>query len=299
MKKDRVLIRDIDAAHNIEYFLVASVSTVLLVRSFLHLTGYPQIGNDTLHIAHMLWGGLIMTVVMLLQQGFLDIQLKKILAVMGGVGFGLFIDELGKFITADNDYFFQPTFSLFYIIFLAIFFLIEFVQERVVLDPREIRINQEIRKLFEIKSKHKQNWVIKRYLSVKEWGDELLDNLIKLKLFQFLLIGIFSFEGLLGILRIVYYLLIGNEVIEEVTFAYAGSYVVMVFFITLGTFNILRGRTVQGLIWYKRSLLVSLLVLQIFAFYWYQLSGIFNLFFELILLELLVTMIRMKSGKGN
>src|SRR5436309_1580890 len=42
-------------------------------------------------------------------------------AVIGGVGFGLFIDELGKFLTSDNNYFFKPTASLVYAIFIVLF----------------------------------------------------------------------------------------------------------------------------------------------------------------------------------
>jgi len=40
--------------------LVSSALTVALTRLFLVLTGYPQIGNSTFHLAHALWGGLVL-----------------------------------------------------------------------------------------------------------------------------------------------------------------------------------------------------------------------------------------------
>jgi hypothetical protein len=38
--------------------LVSCAVTVALTRLFLVLTGYPQIGGSTFHLAHALWGGL-------------------------------------------------------------------------------------------------------------------------------------------------------------------------------------------------------------------------------------------------
>ena len=38
-----------------------------------------------------------------------------------GAGFGWFIDELGKFITRDVNYFFQPTIALIYIMFIVMY----------------------------------------------------------------------------------------------------------------------------------------------------------------------------------
>jgi hypothetical protein len=113
--------RDVDGARYAELFLVSSISSVIVIRSFLALTGYPQMGNSTLHIAHMLYGGLFMLVALLLLLLFYSRVWKGLAAVLGGIGFGTFIDELGKFITSDNDYFFQPTISLIYVIFMGIF----------------------------------------------------------------------------------------------------------------------------------------------------------------------------------
>ena len=42
--------------------LVGFAVTVIITRVFLELTGYPQIGNSALHIAHALWGGLLLVI---------------------------------------------------------------------------------------------------------------------------------------------------------------------------------------------------------------------------------------------
>ena len=50
-------------------------------------------------------------------------KVRRTAAVLGGVGFGFFVDELGKFITSDNDYFFKPAAGVIYMVFVLLFFL--------------------------------------------------------------------------------------------------------------------------------------------------------------------------------
>src|SRR5690606_22868769 len=83
-------------------------------RGYLQLAGFPQIGGETLHVAHVLWGGLFMAVAMVLLLSFAGPVIRAPAAFVGGIGFGLFIDEVGKFLTQDNDYFFRPAPMIMY-----------------------------------------------------------------------------------------------------------------------------------------------------------------------------------------
>ncbi|GAB6898771.1 hypothetical protein JCM9957A_18610 [Kineosporia succinea] len=102
-------------------FVVAAVSTILVTRAYLALTGYPQIGGDSgLHVAHVLPGGLLMLVGLTLGFSYIGPGPRPIAALLGGIGFGLFIDEVGKFVTADNDYFFEPAAAIMYVVFAGL-----------------------------------------------------------------------------------------------------------------------------------------------------------------------------------
>jgi hypothetical protein len=107
--------------------MVCAVATILAVRLFLELTGYPQIGDSTLHIAHAEWGGLAMTLAVLMQLIFLSKRTETVAAMLGGAGFGLFIDEVGKFVTQSNDYFFQPSVAIMYVTFVGLYLVVRYI----------------------------------------------------------------------------------------------------------------------------------------------------------------------------
>lgn len=113
-------IRSTDAKDLVDTWLLCTVTTILVVRLFLVITGYPQLGGGGLHIAHLLWGGLLMLVGLVLTLTLLTRASRWLAAVVGGIGFGLFIDEVGKFVTANNDYFYRPAYSIMYVTLVVI-----------------------------------------------------------------------------------------------------------------------------------------------------------------------------------
>ncbi len=131
------LVRNVDAGSFLESFLVAAVSAVLVIRVYLELTGYPQIGGGGLHIAHMLWGGVLMLFGIVLLLAYLGKWMQHFAAILAGIGFGTFIDELGKFITSDNNYFFQPTIALIYATFVLLFLCFRAIERRQQLSSTE------------------------------------------------------------------------------------------------------------------------------------------------------------------
>ena len=115
------LTRNVEAPLLLESFFIAAVGSFIGIRFFLALAGYPRIGSNGIHIAHMLWGGLLMLVALMLLLSFLDRSVHHLAAVVAGLGFGTFIDEIGKFVTADNDYFYRPAIALIYVVFVLLF----------------------------------------------------------------------------------------------------------------------------------------------------------------------------------
>uniref|UniRef100_A0A832I6I6 Uncharacterized protein n=1 Tax=Eiseniibacteriota bacterium TaxID=2212470 RepID=A0A832I6I6_UNCEI len=133
----RRLLRDAEGLRRAEEFAVAAVVTILTIRAFLAATGYPKLGGAGLHIAHMLWGGLGLAAALLLVLVSLDRTARVWAAVLGGAGFGFFVDEIGKFVTSDHDYFYRPAFALMYGVFVALFVVLDRAVGRRPLDDDE------------------------------------------------------------------------------------------------------------------------------------------------------------------
>jgi uncharacterized membrane protein YwzB len=116
--------------------LVSCALTVALTRLFLVLTGYPQIGNSTFHLAHALWGGLALFLAAIMALVVHNRGAVVIVALLTGVGFGLFVDEVGKFITQKNDYFFPLAAPIVYACLLLILLLTELARRHQLRSPR-------------------------------------------------------------------------------------------------------------------------------------------------------------------
>jgi hypothetical protein len=112
-------VRQLAADSFLVVLIVSFAVTVIVVRVFLQLSGYPQVGNSTFHIAHMLWGGLLLFVALVAVLMWANRWVMWLAALAGGIGVGLFIDEVGKFITQSNDYFFPLAFPIIYAFLLA------------------------------------------------------------------------------------------------------------------------------------------------------------------------------------
>ena len=128
--RPRHLVRDLHSGAQLDLFLVSAVASVLLIRFYLRIAGYPQVGGETLHIAHVLWGGLLMLAALILLLAFLGRACRRWAALLGGVGFGTFIDEVGKFVTRDSDYFYRPAVAMIYVVLVLAYVAVRFIRRR-------------------------------------------------------------------------------------------------------------------------------------------------------------------------
>lgn len=321
MNLDRILIRNVEAPELIELFLIASIASVLAIRAFLAATGYPQIGGDGLHVAHMLWGGLFMMLALLMSYSLMGIVIQRMSAILAGVGFGTFIDELGKFITGDNNYFFQPTIGLIYIIFIGIFLLIRVLRQNRRLTPHESlanilnrlvgvidgRIDAESRRrvnelLSDTDDSDALVETIRAYtegLLPSEGSDmrfyfRLRDRLVReysrVALNRFFAIGLTALLVLISVLQtigavaLLVVALAFDTVTEEATFVSQAQFVsstVAALMILYGAWRLRRSR-VEGYRWYLRAVLLNIFITYVFAFFESELAAVTGLSFNIL-----------------
>lgn len=113
-------IRLADGAARLRLMAITGIATVLITRAYLAATGYPKVGGGTIHIGHVLWGGLLMIAALTVALVWVGKRARNWTALLGGVGVGLFVDEVGKYLTTTNDYFYRPAAAIIYLLFAAL-----------------------------------------------------------------------------------------------------------------------------------------------------------------------------------
>lgn len=145
------MFRRPNASTHLVLVIVSFALTVLSIRAYLELTGYPQIAPGGLHIAHMLWGGIALFIAATLLVLFRGLYLVRTASILTGAGWGFFIDEIGKFITKSNNYFFAPAAVIIYVIFLIVvaIYLIYFRPKKADAHPDDRTAFADLRELLD------------------------------------------------------------------------------------------------------------------------------------------------------
>jgi hypothetical protein len=124
------VVRNVEFSRLFDAFFITAISTVLITRFILEITGYPQLGGSALHISHLLPGSLLMLVAILLLLSGVNRAVRDFSALIAGIGFGLVWDEVGKFVTQNNNYFFHATPGLIYSTFVILYLIARYVGQR-------------------------------------------------------------------------------------------------------------------------------------------------------------------------
>jgi hypothetical protein len=324
-------VRDLKLSRLLETFFIASVTAVLVIRAFLASTGYPQLGGHGLHIAHMLWGGLLMLIALVVLLAFIGRPIRSIAALLGGIGFGTFIDELGKFITSDNNYFFQPAIPLIYLIFVLLFLCFRELVHHPSSSERT-RLANALQILAEDapgglpqEDKHEVLWLLRADEShdarlhvladaveqmpvVPPAKPGVLGRIVRsIRNLYVRLVHAPSFAGIVISGFIAYALLFSAVMVfglvhvgqlmastltrDMVQVGLLGSSVVSSIMIVIGVL-FLRRSPLQAYAWFKRAVLVSIFLTQVFLFYTQQLLALGALAVNLLVLGALNALIR-------
>lgn len=274
-KRQNPLVRDRDTGSLLELLMVTAIVTIILNRAFLAATGYPQISPGDLHIAHVLWGGFLMLSAIVMVFRYWNPSIRRLAAFTGGAGFGLFIDEVGKLITRDNDYFYQPAVAVIYVIFIFMFFVFRSLADRSLLSSTEIAVNRSIRD--HLGDMHDtSSRVLIAYDRIRMKLRSAYGTVMKTRGFipflmgVFILLNLFQLGMVFGVAKPGWLPLADTSGIS-LAGVLAGGVMVLVGLIAFG------GSGRRAFLWYKRAVLVNIFITQIFLFYASQLTALYGL----------------------
>lgn len=315
-------VRRVTAMQDFEVFFVSSVATILIVRALLAATGWPQLGGGKIHFAHLLWGGLGMLIALILLMAMQGRLWDQLATLSAGIGFGLFLDELGKFITSDNDYFFEPAVAIMYVLFVVLFFLFRWLGHMDRMSPETALVNSfdfakeavmhamsaaERDEALSVLGRADQadpmvrtlaaalrqvtppvkrpNVAIMTAARVKSWYRGIIGR----RWFQRLVMGWFLLTSVVALLAPIADILSPGEL----TFAQTGGLISGAITGALVAIGVVRWRTsrLSAFRWFERGVLVAILVGAFFSFYQDQVGAIFGLLWLLVQLAVIRSMI--------
>jgi hypothetical protein len=319
--------RSIEIRSLLDTLFVTAVATDLIIRLQLWATNYPKLGGGRLHIAHLLWGGLGMLIAVVLLLSFLSRGRRHTAAVLGGVGFGFFIDEIGKFVTTDNDYFFKPAAGMIYIVFIGLYLAIRALGWRHRFTPQECLANAMVllseaahRDLTE-----RDRMIVRRLLAHSPESEPLVQPLTdvlnrldckpvpppgrlvrtgrRLRTWYFsvmeepwfstLLVTVFSAVAAVTLVQVVLdarQILDGHQHLHVISVAGLASSIVASGLILIGLTR-LRDSRIAAYRWFDHALMVQVFFTEVFAFLEKQFGAVFGLLLNLALLLTLRAMI--------
>jgi hypothetical protein len=120
-----------------------------------------------------------MLVALVLMLAYLGRASRRWAAVLGGVGFGTFIDEVGKFVTGDNDYFYRPAVALIYVVFVLAYLAMRSILRRRQPTGEEYLVNalQELEEAARHDLQREERERALHYLAKSPPGDPLAEAL--------------------------------------------------------------------------------------------------------------------------
>ena len=136
MHQIRTPVKRESASRYLSLTLISFAVSVIGTRSFLQVTNFPQIASGQIHIAHVLFGGILLFTASILPLILANRSILVLSAIFSGLGIGLFIDEVGKFITSSNNYFYPPAIPIIYAFFLIIVLIYMEVKKKPHANPR-------------------------------------------------------------------------------------------------------------------------------------------------------------------